>query len=296
MAMAIVLYLRRYGKPDVVHWFYSDAPAKLGLDRLLMNLLNRPGVVEWTGADIRIPEVEFAENPYYAQVYHDPAYEYRQAESEPQSLARQRRLAQMNFVSIAAPGMMQYVRRDIAPCVYLVQQRLVLSDYQPSYPETNKLKPMIFHYPSAPVAKGTAVVRQVIEQLQESYEFDFHILQPRTPRAQVLELMGGADIVLDQFVLGDRGIVSLEAMALGKPVVCYIKPSLVSAYPPDLPIVNATQDTLAEVLAGLLIDGARRRELGVRGRAYMEKHHDALKVVPELVRIYHEIIDRRRAS
>lgn len=61
-----------------------------------------------------------------------------------------------------------------------------------------------------------------------------------------------------------------------------------------LPIVNATEDTLGEVLEGLLTDGARRYELGVRGRAFVEKYHDALKVASELVAIYEAVLLRHR--
>lgn len=71
-------------------------------------------------------------------------------------------------------------------------------------------------------------------------------------RDDAMQLMAGADMFLDQFVLGDFGVAALEAMALGKPVVCYIKPSLAAEYPADLPIVKATRETLTETLRQLL--------------------------------------------
>jgi len=46
------------------------------------------------------------------------------------------------------------------------------------------------------------------------------------PYSQALGIVRGYDIFLDQFVIGDGyGIAAIEAMALGKPVVCHIKPS-----------------------------------------------------------------------
>ncbi len=79
-------------------------------------------------------------------------------------------------------------------------------------------------------------------------------------------------------------------MAFGKPVVCYIKPSLVKQYPVDMPIVNATQDTLTEVLESLIQDSSRRHELGKKGRTYVEVHHDALSVTPQIMDIYTDLI------
>lgn len=291
MAWALAQYVRQYGRPDVIHWYYSDAPARLGLDRLVLKMLSAPGVVEWTGADIRIPDVEFAENPYYKRAWEN-GYEYRRVESRERSLIRQRRMGQLGLASVAATGMLQYVQRDLFPRVYQLEQRLILEEYEPVYPDQNRRAPRVLHIPSAPVAKGTSAVLKAVEALRSRCDFDFLLTAPGTPRSQVLVWMAEADIILDQFVLGDRGILSLEAMALGKPVVCYLKPSLTSAYPPDLPIINATQDTLATVLEPVLRSGALRSELGRRGRSFMEQHHDARRVIPELIEIYREVQDR----
>lgn len=83
-------------------------------------------------------------------------------------------------------------------------------------------------------------------------------------------------------------------MALGKPAVCYIKPSLVPRYPQDCPIVNANQDNLAEVLGSLLDDGQRRHDIGRRSRAYVEKYHDAHSIARELVGIYEQLLRKTR--
>lgn len=73
-------------------------------------------------------------------------------------------------------------------------------------------------------------------------------------------------------------------MAYGKPVVGYIKPSLVGRYPADLPIISANPDNLADVLESLLQSGTLRYEAGRRGRLYVEKHHDAVGLAPRLDR------------
>ena len=84
----------------------------------------------------------------------------------------------------------------------------------------------------------------------------------------------------------------MEAMAFGKPVVCYITPAMESKHPADLPIVNGNQDNLAGVLAGLLDDGKRRHELGQRGREYVEKYHDARRIAKDLVGIYQQLCNK----
>ena len=118
-----------------------------------MRALKIPRLVEWQGSDIRIPEVEFADNPYFKRVYED-AYEYKAIESYANSRARQIRFAEAGFASVAPVGMLQYVQQDIFPQTYVVPQRLLLEDYAVAYPDPQKAKPLIVHSPTAPVPKA----------------------------------------------------------------------------------------------------------------------------------------------
>ncbi len=284
-------YLARYlrgGKPDVIHWYYSGSASTLDMDIRLLKALNIPGLVEWTGSDIRIPEVEFAENPYYTAVFHN-GYEYRPFESKAISLNHQRRFGEIGFAAAAATGMMQYVQKDIFPRVFLLEQRLILSDFELVFPRADRTRPLIVHSPTARVTKGTQAVLDAVEKLKSKLDFDFRLITGM-PRQQALQLVRQADIFLDQFVLGDRGFAALEAMAFGKPVICYIKPSLAQAYPRELPIVNATQDNLANILENLIRDGSLRQELGRRSRAYIEQYHNSETIIPHLIKIYQQLL------
>ena len=85
-------------------------------------------------------------------------------------------------------------------------------------------------------------------------------------------------------------MVSLEAMSFGKPVICFIKPSLINSYPAELPIINANQDNLICKLEMLLKDGNTRYEIGFRGREYIENNHDALSIADKIIEIYRETL------
>jgi glycosyltransferase involved in cell wall biosynthesis len=149
--------------------------------------------------------------------------------------------------------------------------------------------------PSNQAKKGTNAVRQAIESLRHSRSFDFRLLDG-VARPDGMKMMRNCDIFLDQFVLGDHGLAALEAMALGKPCVCYIKPSVLREHPRELPIVVANQDNLAEVIGNLLDNGDKRNELGRLGRAYVEKYHDALQIAEQLVEIYQRLIATHRSN
>ncbi len=288
-------HLREYlkhGKPDVIHWYFSGSGSTLGADIALLKWLGVPGIVEWVGSDIRIPEVEFADNPYYTAVF-NAGYEYQRFESRKDSLRRQKGFADIGFACVTSEGMFQYVQPDIFPTPYLVRKRLILDDFPVHFPDPNNRKPLLVHSPTRQITKGTAAVIKAIESLQEECEFEFKLVTGM-PRRQAMQIMASADVFLDQFMLGDWGGSSLEAMAMGKPVVCYLKPAVQKAYPEDLPIVNATQDTLRDVLKGLIENAALRRSLGERGRAYAEKYHDSKKVVYDLLAVYNAVLEQHR--
>ncbi len=68
------------------------------------------------------------------------------------------------------------------------------------------------------MAKGTPSVLHAIEQLQKRYNFDFKLIHG-VPHAKAVAMVRDCDVMLDQFVVGGFGVASLEAMAMGKPVI-----------------------------------------------------------------------------
>lgn len=275
---------------DVLHWHFGCVMLRGGADLAWARLLRKPGVAEFWGSDIRIADIEAADNPVYAA--HAPP-EYQALLTPQRSFETQARFAGAGFSCIVGDtAMRSYIRQELFPKVHLVRQRLLLSEYIPRPPDAGRQRPLIVHSPSNPKLKGTEFVLAAVDALRTKYDFDFRLVHG-VPRPEALTIVGDADIFVDQLILGTHGLASLEAMGLAKPVVCYIKSSMVSQYPPDLPIVNASPDNLTEVLAGLLASGDRRRHLGLQGRAYVEKYHDALQLAHELQGIYEETLAGR---
>jgi glycosyltransferase involved in cell wall biosynthesis len=273
---------------DIIHWYFGASTMPYNIDIKIVQCTNKPAIVEWQGSDIRIPEVEEFDNRYFSSAFHN-GYEYENFESKEKAIGTQKRFKNAGFNCIAPIGMMQYVQKDIFPLAKTVPRRLILKDYQPNYPSPGKFRPLIVHCPTAPIAKGTNAVIRAINVLKRKYDFEFLLLKDIN-RKELLTKIRKADIVLDQFVLGDFGMVSLEAMSFGKPVICFIKPSLISLYPIELPIINANQDNLISKLEMLLNDGNARYEIGLQGREYVEKNHNALNIADKIIEIYKEIL------
>jgi hypothetical protein len=275
---------------DVVHWISNSRVLPADLDLRYVARQGKARLVEFMGSDIRTPEVATRDNPYLARLIAAGTYRI----SAGASRATQRRFARRGFAClIPGPELGANLRPDLYPTYHRTEIAFDVSTLQPSYPDPARQRLLVVHVPSNQAIKGTAYVLAAVEQLQARCPFDFRLIH-NIPRAEALRLVRESDIVLDQFIIGSFGSVSLEAMALGKPAVCYLTPTVRAALPADYPVVNANPDNLVEVLAALLADGPRRHDLGRRGRAYVEQYHEINQVARQLVQVYQELLDNVR--
>jgi glycosyltransferase involved in cell wall biosynthesis len=179
-----------------------------------------------------------------------------------------------------------YIQKDLFPVTYTGRLRMNIKDFDPCFPDAYSKKPLIVHAPTAKVAKGTNYIIPVIEKLQLIYDFEFQLLH-NLSRNDVLGTMKKCDVFIDQLILGSHGTAALEAMAFGKPVMCYLMPAVFEAgLPIDCPIINTNPENLEQQLVKLLVDAELRNSIGRKSREYVENYHDAEKLAEELLRVY----------
>lgn len=143
----------------------------------------------------------------------------------------------------------------------------------------------IVHAPSSRRKKGTDFIESAIENLKgKGFKVEL-ILAENLPYHKIKELYEISDIGIDQVLYGWHGKVSVELMALGKPVVCNISHDL-RRYRPDLPIVHGEPKNLEAVLEELITNEDKRRELGKCSIEYVARYHDVERVVDELLDLY----------
>ena len=91
-------------------------------------------------------------------------------------------------------------------------------------------------------------------------------------------------------LLESHGIFAIECMALGKPVLCRIDEKFTKYYQ-DLPILRTDPDNLYDNLKLLIENPELRRELGEKGRKYVEEVHDSKKVAKQLLGLYKSLYE-----
>jgi glycosyltransferase involved in cell wall biosynthesis len=170
------------------------------------------------------------------------------------------------------------------PDAEVVPPGIELNVYQ-AVPPSDRTRPLVVHAPSRRASKGTEHVVAACRQLP----VDLDIVEG-LPNEQARERYARADIVVEQLNAGWHGVLGLEAMALGKPVVTFLHEEAVrrseEGYGVKVPIVNATKETLVEALRPLVESPELRRRIGAESRAYAERVHDADKVADRLLEIY----------
>lgn len=269
---------------DVLHYTWSPVYAD-GRDLQYARNLGKKIFVEWIGSDIRNPEYLGNINAYYKDAFVN-GYEYASIESLEQSNRNQSLFASYGAVPLLCPEVSLFLNKNIFSKFYLLFQRLNTNDFKPTYPDVTKKRPLIVHSPTAKITKGSNHIIKVIEELKKNFDFEFLLLHDMK-REDVLKIIQKADIFLDQIILGSYGMATMEALAFGKPVMCYLLPEVFEAgLPAECPIVNTNPDNLKEQLIKLINNPHLRNSIGRQSREYVEKYHDANKIATQLVDIY----------
>lgn len=265
---------------DVFHFHFARSlvPAVGGLpwfwDLPVLRALGKRILFTFHGSDVRKRSVHLHEDPWsYFRFSDVPCDETR----IDKTLAIIRSYAQALIV--ASPLNLGFV-----PGAHYVP-KVVQTDRFAYVGPRRERRPLVVHVPSKRATKGTEFVTRGFEALERlGHAFDHRIVEG-LPHDELRATFEGADVVVDNLLLGDCEVSSLEAMALGKPVVTRIREEVRAAHP-DLPAVHADPDTFVDAMVPLLTDPTVRRYLGERGRAYVEADHSPAVVATKLMGFY----------
>ncbi len=146
----------------------------------------------------------------------------------------------------------------------------------------------VVHAPTNRLIKGTRYVEAAFEVLRPRFPGVRFETVERKPWSELRAILSEADVIVDQLFMGWYGMVAVEAMALGKPVLCFIRDDF-EARLTDCPLIRCTREDLVERLAETLSDAADRGAIGERGRAYAEREHAAPVIAGRLLDLYRSL-------
>ncbi len=169
--------------------------------------------------------------------------------------------------------------------------RAVDLDLWPYVGPVHDEEPLVVHAPSRRKVKGTDHVVRAVEALRnEGLRFRFELIED-VENSVAREKYRQCDILIDQLRIGWYGVLAVEAMALGKAVIAYVRDDLLDTFDGEPPVAVANPDTVKDVLRSLIVDSARRKAIGEHGRRFCEREHDATRVASLLKTQYEDAIE-----
>jgi glycosyltransferase involved in cell wall biosynthesis len=240
-------FLRLLPKTDVFHFYFGWTLVPRRMQWPLLKAARRRSVLHFLGSDIRGKALE--------------------------------QLAYARGADARIVGSFDALRW--VPDAHVVPPGLDLRDYTP-VPAEDRRRPVVLHAPSSRRRKGTEHVIAACEGLAVDLDIVEGLRHDEARRHYER-----ADIIVDQLNAGWYGIFALEAMALGKPVLGFLREEAVRET--NVPIVPVTNDTLRERIADLAASAEERRRIGASSRSYVEQVHDADHGADRLIAIYRSL-------
>jgi len=195
------------------------------------------------------------------------------------------------------------------PLTYCFSERLWNPDIEiPERIERFKRKPgevLVFHavgnlkdrQSQTRNIKGTPAVLAAMDRLKKEGHKVKLIFKTGVPSKDMRYYQIQADIIVDQINYGRYGATARETMALGVPTICRVVREQPNGVKPSLalnecPLVDASEETIYEVLKDLVINPEKRKKIGEDGRAFAMKWHSSAACAERFERVY----DRLKAG
>ncbi len=261
-----------------------------GLDLMVLRAAGKVVIFHYRGSEVRTAEKFRDFSPYHY------------ADEDPNNLVSKFPAATVEAFQEYVSGVANQVLvpdaelQSYVPGSEIVPRGIDLELWRPTF-ETSEMAdehpegPLVVHAPSRQAVKGTPTVLAGVEQLRrEGFKFRFQLIEG-LPNDEARRVYERASIIVDQLRIGWYGVLAVEGMALGKPVVSYVREDIADHLVPgdrggEPPLANANPETFVDVMRGLLTHGERRRALGRLARAYCEATHDSAVVAADLIERY----------
>ncbi len=270
---------------DVFHFharpllFSAHYPFPSGMDMILLRAAGKKVFFHFHGSEARLASVFEATTPYN-YIADNPSGLFTTFKEDEQRIFFEFVKGVCNNVFVLDGELQSYVGESL-----IVPRVVDLRKWTFVGTEPGEVLRVV-HAPSRRGVKGTEQVLSAVKKLKaEGIRIELRLVE-NIPNEEAKEIYKWADVVIDGLRMGWYGVLSVEAMALGKAVICYIRDDLKHYLPYPPPLAVANPDNLYYILKDLALQSEEVRSLGERGRKYVEELHDAEEVTDMLLRIY----------
>lgn len=281
-------WLRRVAwfiKYNTFHFYFGTTLFPNQIDLPLYKYFGKKVVMEYLGYDVQLFQYSLEKYEVTNVGKFDTKGEIKQFDAR-----RLKRMAhESKFINkqiVCAPYLSEFVPgAEVLPLAINLEE----FPYVPKSAPEGAIK--IAHAPTSRNNKGTNYIVDAVERLKsEGFDAQLLVLENITHDA-LKKKYCECDIFIDQVLGGWYGTASIEAMAIGRPTICFIRESYFEYidYGNQIPIISAQPSTLYAVLKDTIENRHFFPEIGRKSREFVENIHDVKKLTSKLIEMYKNI-------
>lgn len=260
---------------DCFHFHFAQSLLPFNCDLAALKFLKKKLYFEFHGSELR-------------GVFNDVEYKYFDPFNTEKHILKKRIQKCLDYadgVILHDTELMPHLPLEYNGKINIIPLKIDLDKFEPTpyFSNMSHNKPVVVHAPSKRANKGTDIILKGLAPIMDKIDF---ILVENLPQSEARQIYQKADIIIDQIAIGTYGVFSIEAMALGKPVLSYVDDKIRRGFPSSLPIININPDNIAQEVMRLANNSQLRKEIGEKGYYYAHRYHDHIKNSQLLERVY----------
>ncbi|MCJ2054911.1 glycosyltransferase [Methylobacterium sp. J-070] len=147
----------------------------------------------------------------------------------------------------------------------------------------------VVHAPSNRSIKGTDIILAALDIVARQRPIDVVLIENMSHEEAMVQYRS-ADLIIDQILAGWYGGFAVEAMAMGKIVLCTLRErdfvNLPRDFVKDLPIVNVDPLNLTEHILSIIDRRSEWPEISAASRRFVERWHDPARIARSMIACY----------
>ncbi len=271
---------------NVFHFYYGSSLFPQRMDLPLYRLFGKKVIMHYLGNDVEL--YQWSRDNYRITNVTDMMDDKAGALHDKKILKRMKYESRyLDQKIVCAPQYSPFV-----PDAEFIPLALDLDtyNYHPMPPLDGPLK--IVHAPTSRKKKGTKYLVEAVDRLiKEGYSVELDICEG-LKHQELLDRYLQAHISVVALMGGWYGTAGVEAMALGRPIVTFIRESLfeyVDLEKKDLPIISANKETIYEVLKEVLNSTEKLEHLSKESYRFVKETHDYRQIARRVADIYNNL-------
>ena len=140
-------------------------------------------------------------------------------------------------------------------------------------PPLQRKRLVVLHIPSNPFFKGSDLIDPQLQRLHDTGLIEYRRLE-NVPPDQMPRHVADADILLDQFVIGNYTVTTVQGLCAGRVVVAHVDPRVRARVGENLPVVEAIAENIVEVVERIHAERDHFRAVADAGPGFAKRVHD----------------------